>query len=194
MSHGRPLRAGMLAVIRAGCGARHTPSVKIGFAYIPTGPTSITLKELGGPALMRLRKGRRCPGRGSSSADRVADGGVTEIGDLHPVDRELALAGENYAALYTGKTVNHQPTKHLCAKAVHQHECLSASCWAASEQLKGAAAFTDCRDGRHGICSLGGGGLQPKLGVVGWTGCRDRGPSTSYQSQLKGTLQRCVKV
>jgi hypothetical protein len=119
---------------------------------------------------MRLRKGRRCPGRGSSSADRVADGGVTEIGDLHPVDRELALAGENYAALYTGKTVNHQPTKHLCAKAVHQHECLSASCWAASEQLKGAAAFTDCRDGRHGICSLGGGGLQPKLGVVGWTG------------------------
>jgi hypothetical protein len=33
-------------------------------------------------ALMRLQKGGRGRGRGSSSADRVAYGGVTEIGDL----------------------------------------------------------------------------------------------------------------
>jgi len=32
---------------------------------------------------------------------------VTEIGDLHPIDHELALAGEDYAALYTGKTFDH---------------------------------------------------------------------------------------
>jgi hypothetical protein len=32
---------------------------------------------------------------------------VTEIGDLHPIDHELALAAEDYATLYTGKTVNH---------------------------------------------------------------------------------------
>jgi hypothetical protein len=32
---------------------------------------------------------------------------VTEISDLHPIDHELALAGEDYAALYTGETVNH---------------------------------------------------------------------------------------
>jgi hypothetical protein len=32
---------------------------------------------------------------------------VTEIGDLHPIDHELALAAEDYATLYTGK--NRQP-------------------------------------------------------------------------------------
>jgi hypothetical protein len=57
-------------------------------------------------ALTRLQKGGRGRSRGSSSADRVAYGGVTEIGDLHPVDHKLALAGEDYAALNTGKTVN----------------------------------------------------------------------------------------
>jgi hypothetical protein len=57
-------------------------------------------------ALMRLQKGGRGGAGGSSSADRVAYGGATEIGDLHPVDHELALAGEDYAALDSGKTVD----------------------------------------------------------------------------------------
>jgi hypothetical protein len=78
------------------------------------------------------RRARRPP-----SIERIADSDPTEIGDLHPPDSELALAGEHCSQMHLRKTVNHQPTKHLCAKPVRQHECLSASCWAAGEQLKG---------------------------------------------------------
>ena len=121
---------------------------------------------------------------------RIVDGDVTEISNLHPPDSELALAGEHRAHMHLRKTVNHQPTKHLCAKPVRGHECLSASCWTAGEQLKGSSPFTDCRNARHlYLISFGEGGLQPKPG-----GCEDRRPALFHQLRIEVNASKTGKI
>jgi hypothetical protein len=91
--------------------------------------------------------------RDLSPINRVADGGVTEVCDLHPLDRKLVLAGEHCAALHTCEAVDHQPSQHLCREAVRQHECFGATRDASGEQLKGPLPFAVCGNVRHGICS-----------------------------------------
>jgi hypothetical protein len=63
-----------------------------------------TIRNSGGA---RTRSSAHHDREGLSSIDRVADGSVTEIDDLHPPHRKLALAGEHCATLYARKAVNH---------------------------------------------------------------------------------------